>query len=335
MADNSRIEWTEATWTIMTGCTKVSPGCANCYAKRDWGRLSANPTVPKYFGRDFGDVRFHPELLDQPVRWARPRRIFVPSMGDVFHESVPDAALAAIFGIMLLTPRHTFQVLTKRAERMGRFLRQAETDGIEPWLRALADHGLGDLVARVAAPESLRWPAPHVWIGVSAEDQERANARIPILLRTPATVRWVSAEPLLGALRLEQIPVDRHTTVNALAGTGIDWIGAPRIPNLILPRLDWVVVGGESGPKARAMDPAWVASLRAQCERAGVAFLFKQWGEWGPAPEIDGSAAPGTTKTATADSGLPLARLGRARAGRLLDGRLWDQYPEPDPTEAA
>jgi protein gp37 len=231
MAKVSTIEWTEMTWNPVTGCTKLSQGCKHCYAER----LSE-----RFWGtRPFTDVQVHEDRLDQPRRWRRPRTIFVNSMSDLFHEQVPDEFIAHVFEVMRDCPQHTFQILTKRAERLA-----------------------------TLAP-SLPWPA-NVWMGVSVED-ERVVTRIDQLRNVPAAVRFLSLEPLIGPL-----------------------------PRLRLGGIDWVIVGGESGPGARPMDPRWVDAILWQCRAAGVAFFFKQWG--------------GVRKAAT---------------GRELNGRTYDEYPAP------
>ncbi|MDO8691058.1 MAG: phage Gp37/Gp68 family protein [Dehalococcoidia bacterium] len=235
MADRSAIEWTDATWNPVTGCTKISPACAHCYAEAITLRFGGSgPFLP---GR--GVISLHPERLSIPVKWRAPRRIFVNSMGDLFHEDVPLKFIERVFEVMASASRHTFQILTKRHLR----------------LRELSPF--------------LDWP-PNVWIGVSVENQYWAERRIPALLRVPARIRFLSVEPLLK-------PVDLS-------------------PYLV--GLQWVIVGGESGPKARPMHPDWVSSVRQDCEKAGIPFFFKQWG--------------GRTSKA---------------GGRLLDGRSHDGIP--------
>lgn len=289
MADKTRIEWADASWNPVTGCNKVSSGCKHCYAQRKWPRLSANPQT-RYFGRHFTEVACHPDVLSAPLRWRRSRRIFVNSMSDLFHENIPDAFVDQVFAIMLLSARHRFQVLTKRPERMVEyFAREALYEDI---LRA-AD-SWRDRFPRspnVGISNPGKGLPPWIWLGVSVENQAAAEARIPLLLQTPAALRWISAEPLLGPLRLD------------------DWLRGQG-------ELNWVVVGGESGPRARAMRQGWVRSVRDQCIESGVAFLFKQWGEWAPM----NNGPDGLTED--------VSRIGKRRAGRLLDGRLWDEYPE-------
>jgi protein gp37 len=297
MSDKTRIEWTDATWNPVTGCTKVSDGCKHCYAERDWARLSANPDT-RYYGRPFTDVQCHGDVLDLPLRWKKPRRVFVNSMSDLFHDAVPWRFIADVFGVMASCPRHTFQVLTKRPERMNRLL-------------SLLPGFLSEAVAECMAlytDAPLVWPLPNVWLGVSVEDQATADQRIPLLLNTPAALRWVSAEPLLG-------PVDLRPY--------LDWSFAHA--DMSRPDLDWVVAGGESGPKARPMHPDWLRTIRDHCFLFVTPFLFKQWGEWGP---YDRSATDGATLATTNSLDTPMQRFGKKAAGRHLYGQLHDEYPE-------
>jgi len=230
----SAIEWTEATWNPLTGCTKVSAGCQHCYAERMAKRLQA--MGQRNYARGF-ELSIHEHVLDLPLRWRRPRTVFVNSMSDLFHEDVPESFIAKVFDVMRRAHWHSFQVLTKRAVRLEE---------------------LG---------ERIDWPA-NVWMGVSVESQAY-TARIDHLRRTGAAVKFLSLEPLLGPL-----------------------------PSLDLEAIEWVIVGGESGPHARPMDGSWVREIRDQCGVAGVPFFFKQWGG-----------------------------MNKKRAGRLLDGRLWNEMP--------
>lgn len=324
MSDKTRIEWTEATWNPVTGCTKVSQGCKHCYAERDWARLVH---LPAYQGRAFTDVVCHPERLDQPMRWKRPRRIFVNSMSDLFHEAVPDAFIDEVFAVMTFSPRHTFQVLTKRPARMLEYMRR---DQVTPALRALAPKARG--LPWQDGERIKLWPRPNICLGVSVEDQETADELIPLLLQTPAAVRWISAEPLLGAVDLTQFLVRSFDEAEAAGHYG----------------LDWVVAGGESGPKARPMNPVWARNIRDQCNAAGVPFLFKQWGEWYPVELLpketsllasqwakipDDGATPYKTRleevfVAPVPGHAVMGRIGKKAAGRLLDGVLHDGYPQ-------
>ncbi|MCL4759733.1 MAG: DUF5131 family protein [Rhodocyclaceae bacterium] len=316
MGDNTGIEWTDATWNPVTGCSKVSAGCKHCYAERDWARLSANRQT-RYFGRAFTDVRCHADVLALPLRWRRPRRIFVTSMSDLFHPDVPDEFIDAVFAVMALAPHHTFQVLTKRPERMRDYLRCGGGSCIRIGIRqAIEAMGYPDLGAVGKA-------LPNIWLGVSIDDQATAEERIPLLLDTPAAVRWISAEPLLGPVRLDQIMRASQYDDWTYCDNALDGFRATKCGGTYGPHLDWVVVGGESGPKARPMHPAWVRSLRDQCQAAGVPFLFKQWGEWLPALQ-DGNPEHAPMEINASD--WPL-RVGKKSAGRQLDGVKHDGYP--------
>jgi len=320
MSGKSAIEWTDATWNPTTGCEKISQGCKHCYAERQWPRLAANPKARKYYGRAFTEVACFEHVLDQPLRWTRPRRVFVNSMSDLFHPDVPFAFIDKVFAVMALCPQHTFQLLTKRPERMRVYFQAHFTR------HQMATAGAAVAPDRplAAVHDALRnspFPLANLWLGVSAEDQQTANERIALLLQTPAVVRWVSAEPLLGPIDLTW--EDRS-----------DGMLVQRFPDV-----DWVVVGGESGPKARPMRPAWVRSLRDQCQTYGAAFHFKQWGEWvGATVHSDDGFAGGAYvevpggKTAIDYAydwrdGSASVRVGKKVAGRELDGRTWDECP--------
>ncbi|UNJ22078.1 hypothetical protein [Microcystis phage vB_MweS-yong2] len=365
MADNTKIEWTEATWNPITGCTVVSPGCTNCYAMRLAGtRLAQHPSRAG-LTRDTkagpvwtGEVRFNEEWLHQPLKWKRPRMIFVCAHGDLFAEAVPRMWIERVFAIMALAPPHTFQVLTKRAARMREIVSWPD------FKTAVAAHA-GRMAAKAGRDDDATydsimdgpWPLPNVWLGVSVEDQKRADERIPDLLATPAAVRWISAEPLLGPVSLVD-QCNGHYFLNSLEG--LRWHdnpdGVPTFKSVMPPgnpkigdraaRLDWVVVGGESGPAARPMHPDWARSLRDQCATAGVPFFFKQWGEWGVGASRDTHAGwrPGDLIRTTTIFGDPawiattenvwsplMERFGKAAAGRLLDGVEHNDMPEPRP----
>lgn len=331
MSDRTSIEWTRgddgtpgATWNPVTGCVEVSPGCDHCYAKTFAERWRGTPG--HYFEHGF-DVQLRPDKLDQPLRWRRPRRIFVNSMSDLFHDSVPDDYIGSVFDVMARAEHHTFQILTKRHARMRSLLRKweqqaADDPGLHPNYRHAAFRRHDKMWC---TPQ--RWPLPNVWLGVSTEDQRWADIRIPALLDTPAAVRFVSAEPLLGSIDLTPWIGCPH---DSLSGVDMAPLDSPvkrwRCDQCCASVLDgtvtnvglhWVIVGGESGPGARPMHPDWARSLRDQCQAAGVAFLFKQWGEYIPEfVEVYGSPTIG------------MRRVGKKAAGRKLDGRTWDQYPE-------
>lgn len=349
MADRSKIEWTDATWNPVTGCTRVSSGCANCYI--DWAppfRIEGRHFVVSSGERSHAigsttGVRIHPDRLDQPLRWRKPRRIFVNSLSDVFHQDVPDEYIARIFAVMALAQRHTFQVLTKRHGRMRSLLRSA---AFRDLFDAEKDRVVSDAASTGVLPryqlDAMRqrwwrspWPLPNVWLGVTVEDQTQADLRIPALLETPAAVRFLSCEPLLARVRLCRCE-----------GAAFETQTHPFIVNESCPlhgsvRVDWVIAGGESGPDARPMHPDWARALRDDCQTVGVPFLFKQWGEWGTHPDV--ISAEDRTAWATRDGRIVrswadarhstnsgstrLVRIGKKATGRILDGRTWDGYP--------
>lgn len=343
MSDHSKIEWTDATWNPVRGCSRVSEGCRRCYAERMAGRFSGpglwaegivndTPAGPRWNG----NVYLVLDKLDQPLRWTRPRRVFVNSMSDLFHENLDDRAIAAVFGVMAAAPQHTFQVLTKRPERMRDWFRWVgemlvPSSGVasgprlgaswSAWCAGVQLPGFPDIPGWEVAGMG-QWPLPNVWLGVSVEDQATANERIPLLLDTPAAVRFVSAEPLLGPVDLEpflQFP-PFHDNYKMTMGTD-EWRG-----------LDWVIVGGESGPGARPMHPDWARSLRDQCAAADVAFFMKQWGRWAPWDDDNWSLPAGCDDVVADESayrlgGVSFLGVGKRAAGRLLDGREHNAFP--------
>jgi len=313
----SKIEWTDVTWNPIVGCTRVSEGCRHCYAERMAKRLQAMgnenyaDTVDKH-GRWTGRVNLVPDALEKPLHWRKPRRIFVCSMSDLFHESVPDKFIAAIFSIMLQAQTHTFQVLTKRPKRMHEWIsRCGDKDGLG-WIThdatppQKAFRGTGIIVGN-----DDNWPLPNVHLGVSVENQATANERIPWLLQAPAAVHWISLEPMLGPVDLWDLITDRDR----------------------VPIIDGVVVGGESGPGARPMHPDWVRSVRDQCQEAGVAFFFKQWGAWAPySPLWEETLCRRRLYQNVLDMGcgggtVGMWRVGKKAAGRVLDRRTWGEWP--------
>jgi protein gp37 len=340
------IEWTERVWNPVTGCSKVSEGCRNCYAE----------TISLRFNRSVGpwnavnapqNVILHPDRLTAPLSWRKPAKVFVNSMSDLFHELVPDDFIDRVFAVMAETRRHTYQILTKRPDRMAAYVSDPDVlERVEGRLRDLLcewndDHSSSPRCVLGCHAGFNQWPLPNVWLGTSVEDQRAADERIPHLLKTPAAVRFLSCEPLLGSVDL------------------LDWLDnisvtddgrVIRINDFEQP-LQWVIAGGESGPKARPCHPDWARSLRDQCQAAGVPYFWKQWGAWLPgtvdpdqleAHHQDGShnAHQGKrhhwwegVRTGThpggAAPGLVSTRVGKKAAGRLLDGRTWDQFPEP------
>ena len=348
------IEWTDVTWNVVTGCDRVSPGCDHCYAmtmaKRLKGMGSAkyqNDGDPRTSGPGFG-ITEHATSLDAPLHWRKPRKVFVNSMSDLFHAGVSDEFIARVWAVMAATPQHTYQVLTKRHGRMRSFLRDE--------CRCGTGHPPGTHLRSkmewAATPHSptyvpglqpgiyhrASWPLPNVWLGVSVEDQKRADLRIPALLDTPAAVRFLSCEPLLGPVDLQHVGPDQlavcdPTDIGYESGGPGGWMPGETI--------DWVIVGGESGAGARPMHPDWARQIRDECRRTHTAFHFKQHGEWlstdqkdpryaGPVKggywKHDGTGWAAFTLPAP-DAPAWVLRVGKKAAGRELDGRTWDEYP--------
>jgi protein gp37 len=339
MSDKTQIEWTDATWNPIRGCSRVSDGCRHCYAEGQAARIilmdrgkgvaegnGAYDGLLAKGGQWNGKIKVVPEVMDQPLRWKKPRAIFVNSMSDLFHENVPTDVIDHVFAIMAIAPQHTFQILTKRPERMLEYMKGLEAaaeawapvtqNGVFTAANVLNIRYMSRQIGATGFPQ-VAWPLPNVWIGVSVENQDTARERIPQLLETPAAVRWLSMEPLLG-------PVDIS-----------EWLGAG---------IGWVVAGGESGPLARPMHPQWPRDIRDQCQAAGVPFLMKQWGEWvnpadGPTEgvnyasvqrkahvNIDGTAFD-ALDTKAKDNAVDMYRLGKRQTGRLIDGVMHDAYP--------
>lgn len=311
MGDRSKISWTSATWPVATGCRKISEGCRGCYAEREWHRLVH---LPAYSGRAFTDVATHPDRLMQPLHWRRPRRIFVCPTSDLFHETIQDAFIDDVFAVMAMAPHHVFQVLTKRPERMHAFLTSRPQRLLDWWRTnvgavAAGERGVSSIARHAAMSDReprrmFALPLPNVWLGVSVENQATAAERLPILMSIPAAIRWVSAEPLLGPLDLS------------------DWLGDGRRPVL-----DWVVVGGESGPRARIMQPAWARDLRQQCQLTDTAFFFKQTGSWVPVAPEEPSIPVRRGGAAHMENGVAFTKV-RGGGDDRLDGELLQAYPQ-------
>ena len=322
MGDKTKIEWTEATWNPVTGCTKVSQGCKNCYAERDFARLRH---LPAYKWRAFTDVACHTERLTQPLRWKRPRKIFVNSMSDLFHDDVPDEFIDQVFAIMAICGHHTFQVLTKRPERMREYLKDLHSG--RQRVMSIRQSTADFLALAIDKRSAIIFPLPNVWLGVSVEDQQTADERIPLLLQTPAAVRWVSAEPLLGPMDLCKWVYNRDAAISR-AMNGPMACNRDQAEDAIPRPIDWVVVGGESGPKARPMHPDWARSIRDQCKAAGVPFLFQQWGEWAPNCLCGREKICKTFDRPSPGNPGVMFRCGKRAAGRLLDEVLHDEYTD-------
>lgn len=338
MAEASNIEWTDGTWNPLRAiaadgrkgwhCEHVSEGCRNCYAETfNVKRLGTGlPFKPGHRG-DVHHV-LDENLLLAPLRRRKPTRWFLSSMTDVFGAWVPDKHLDRIFAVMALCPQHTFMVLTKRPERMRAYL-QSRTD--QEWWKLLLEEAIGNSMrVKGRFPD---WPLPNVWLGTSVEDQRAADERIPHLLATPAAVRFLSCEPLLG-------PVDIAQSMSQPEALDAIFSRIAARENRPGGSINWVIAGGESGKNARPMHPDWARSLRDQCAAAGVAFHFKQWGEWIGLGARDGLPLTGGTWPTNgegcirlcldgtrADDGHPMQRVGKKAAGRLLDGREHNDVP--------
>ena len=332
----TKIEWAEETWNPIIGCSKVSPGCDHCYAEKMAGRLAnmgqapymhvvrekltttdhmSPPELDYFLGKWRGKtyVKDH-KAFQKPLHWKKPRTIFVCSMGDLFHETVSFNDILEVMHIIDKCPQHTFLILTKRPQRMHEFF----TDWVPNpfWIN-------GDFL-------------PNVWLGVTAENQEMADERIPILLDIPAAKRFVSIEPMLGPVNLRELqPLNSNLVYDSIFGREYhnyqqsDWYSKS------FNKLDWVICGGESGPGARPIHPDWVRSIRDQCSNACTPFMLKQRGEW--VDEFHPLAIHGKYPisdqfiniTSIGDySGVYMYKVGKKKAGRELEGKIWNQKPE-------
>lgn len=318
------IEWTEETWNPIVGCSKVSEGCKHCYAITMANRLAHIPaTVELYMDTVTvgangmpnwtGVVKVSENAMDKPLRTKKPTMWFVNSMSDLFHDSVPFSVIDKIFAVMGICQQHTFQILTKRPERMLEYFNYKDKDwkneGMQgdERIRYQAWHTFG---AKIEF-DNWKWPLPNVWLGVSVENQKCADERVPLLLQVPAAVRFLSCEPLLGAVDLNELIVD----------------------------IDWLICGGESGTGSRPMHPEWVRSLRNQCESVGVPFFFKQWGDWmskgKPADEEDVMPLGKKEQWLNLAGGMGfhgeevyrMMRVGKGSAGKKIDGKEWVEMP--------
>lgn len=330
---NTKIEWCDLTINVVSGCTPISPGCDNCYAKRMANRLAGRFGYPE--GNGFA-ITLHPDKIWEAYNYRKPKRIFLNSMGDLFHSEVPENYIRLVFDMIRScywdddAPKHTFIILTKRPERMLEVVTKWEINQIDVYDRR---------------------PLPNLWLGVTAENQEQADKRISILLQIPAAVRFVSVEPMLGPVNLSKYlpPVTPEDFYIRQLPDG-------RMDSGYRRKIDWVIVGGETGPGARPCHPDWVRSLRNQCQAADVPFFFKHWGEWAPSKPFvidqaqriekglplpkkymvldsgltneDMKRDRGIRAAITGTAGITMAKVGKKAAGRLLDGRTWEEFPE-------
>lgn len=290
----SKIEWTDRVWNPTTGCNKVSQGCKNCYAEVMHKRLMK--MYPEKYAKPFLDGAFsHIDSLTIPAKWKKPAMVFVNSMSDLFHGNLSFEFINAVFSVMADIDRHTYQVLTKRPERMVEFFewKKNQNGGI-PWQ-----------------------PSNNVWLGVSVEDQATADSRIPLLLQVNARVKFLSCEPLLGPIQFK--PIAHNTSLGIIKATAIEF------------GIDWLIIGGESGYNARPLNPDLVRNIIDQC-RSGryIPIYFKQWGEWVPNnhsfTKIDYSKTKNKYKDLIAD-GMQYFKVGKKLAGRLFNGKEYNQFP--------
>lgn len=324
----SKIEWTDKTWNPLAGCSKVSAGCENCYAEIMARRLAAMGQK-KYKGTTrkningkahwTGIINLDEKALLIPLKIKKPTRFFVNSMSDLFHEGVPARFIDDVFAVMMLCPQHTFQILTKRPENMVKyFATEYSKARIMTALDIIGEENddLFEICCKVASqiPMMLRIVLKNVWLGVSVENQETAQKRIPLLLKTPAAIRFISCEPLLGPIDLTDINLNSQL-FNSLTGIG------DLYPDN---KINWVIAGGESGPHARPLHPDWIRSIKNQCMAANVPLFFKQWGEY--APHADTGKCK---KVSVVNNGIgyEMCKVGKSDAGSLLDGKEWKQYP--------
>lgn len=328
----SKIEWTGETWNFLKGCNQVSAGCENCYAVRMAWRLQHNPKIAHQYAGTArktaggkiqwtGQINIDEQRMLLPISVTKPTVWFVNSMSDLFHEKVPFKIIDKAFAIMTITPQHTYQVLTKRPDIMQQWY-GGQLARICTELDILADEydaaGNSQMVERCIDASvqiaSGNWPLKNVWMGVSVEDQATADDRIPKLLQVPAAVRFLSCEPLLSDINLRffEAPVLSWAFQQSEKRKGLS------------KGIDWVIVGGESGPGARPMHPDWVREIREQCIEAEIAFFFKQWGEWA---EHRLSEAKQLKSVLYKGFGQDMCKVGKKKSGRMLDGLEWNEMP--------
>jgi protein gp37 len=377
MSDKTKIEWTDATWNPIRGCSRVSEGCRNCYAEGVAARFSGTDKYGKplpYDGlaervvkpdgtteaRWTGKVVYAgDDVLMQPLKWKKPRRIFINSMSDLFHESVSDDVRDKVFAIVYFVYNHTYQLLTKRPDNMLEYMSDPTLPNriyqaailLTTGLKDNRDNWRPDYATGIKKRPNIQLPLKNLHLGVSVENQATANERIPLLLQTPAAVRFVSAEPLLGAIEFTDLDTNNEACMNALKPVTWQYIfdnhwkntaeehsiysdmdcmvdcydlsSPPDMNALVNTTLDWIIVGGESGKNARPMNPAWVRSIRDQCQDANVPFFFKQWGEFVSVSEVAGDGAHYKFT-----DGRTVRRTGKKLAGRSLDGVEHNAMPE-------
>lgn len=330
----TEIEWTNLlpgfkgeTWNPVTGCEKVSAGCKFCYAEKfagrkmnEWGKsvqeIDPNSGLPRFRDRKFTDVICYENRLDIPLKWKKPRLIFVNSMSDLFHEAVPFEFIDKVFDKFMFCNNHIFIILTKRPVRALAYYNST-------------DKTSGGLIRKDWLTDNVA-DFRHVWFGVSVEDQKTADERIPLLLQVPAFIRWVSYEPALGPVDFTQKRINySFPTRTDSSGVGIEWTD----PGDEYIGLDWIVMGGESGHKARPMNPEWVRKTRDDCKAANVRFFFKQWGEWigtnckAFEGELIEKVQSGKNYKMHDWENTQSWKVGRKLSGRVFDSKEYNEYP--------
>jgi len=366
------IEWTHhpgyrgATWNPLAAidkesgkrgwfCTHVSEGCRNCYAEKlnVEGAFGKFGTGHEYKHQNLSEIEFEIRNADQPIRWEKPRCAFVNSMTDLHHEEVPRDIIDQTYAAIALSPTHRFLILTKRPEEMRSYITAAGTPARvgKRMLRLIKNEhqineGWAETRAREVATYDKAWPPQNAWLGVSAEDQSAANDRIPTLLSTPAAVRFVSVEPIIGPVDLTNVETIDSATgeewhFNALSGSKDDGLYFPGAGiDGEVRALDWIIAGGESGENARAPHPEWFRNLRDQCSRAGVPYFFKQWGAWKPISSLPDPKAEAAQEARSTTVEAPIRKgtktvskmyfVGKDRGENKLRGREHRAIPEPE-----
>jgi protein gp37 len=321
----TKIEWTNETNNPFVGCTKISEGCKNCYALPMAVRNAHNHKLPDEIREAYfsviskidgkwnwnGKIAFIESAIYKILGWNKSRMVFLCSMGDIFHENNSFDKINEVFNAIAISQEHTFQILTKRPERMLEYFTGNYYNKQKLFLHSIDSTLIG-------------WPLNNLWLGVTAENQEQANKRIPILLQIPAAVRFVSVEPMLGPIDFYEITYGNqfHNVLNGVLDITTSQLG------ILGDKLDWVICGGESGHKARPMNPEWVKSLRDQCKKAKVPFFFKQWGEYLPISRKEVEKYPLSKLLGIAEHRMVYVKVGKKQAGRLLNGKEYKEMPK-------
>ena len=336
----TKIEWTNTTWNPTIGCNKVSRGCKNCYAEIMHRRLMG--MYPEKYKQPFLDGAFeYPEALTIPLKWKKPAMVFVDSMSDLFHENISFEYIDKVFSVMAANQHLTFQILTKRPERMLEYFDfRAPLYGDYP--NAETNMRVWDICLTNYSRFTTDWPLKNVWIGTSVEDQKAADERIPFLLKVPAAVRFLSCEPLISSvdlnINIDVLKWSGYNKLNVLTGVLTNNSRNSTCATPLMTTINWVIVGGESGNNAAPMHPDWVRTIRNQCEAAGVPFFFKQWGTWLPTtmPLVSSQIAIlpqyfASSKSKfyqSADGRSEYYKGGKNRTGNKIDGLQHLEFPK-------